>query len=136
MSHYTTLKRSQFISRDHLVSALTEMGITGVEVYDQPESFRNAWDNKKQYGEIIIRKTLNPWLFSDFGFKKNKAGCYEMIIDQMDYDKGIAGHWEDQLNQRYSYFVALDVMQKQGFSLADVATEEDETIRLVLRRMG
>jgi len=136
MSHYSIYK-TQFVSAEHLVQALNDMGFNQVNVYDKPVQLE-GWlgDQRKNRAEIVIPRHFISSASNDMGFKLNAEGSYEAIIS--DYDRGqrLDQHWLNKLTQRYAYHVAIDMLQQQDFQLIEEINNEDQTIHLSLRRMA
>ena len=135
MSAYTTLK-THMVSVAHILQALKDMGFDKVEVYSTPQSLIGYEGlRRKQKAEIIIRKKYVGHASNDIGFRKNADGRYEAIISEFDretYNK----QWLDQLCQRYAYHVAREKMTENGFDLIQETVDENNAIRLTLRRMA
>lgn len=135
MSAYTTLK-THMVSVEHILQALKDMGFEIVEAYDRPQALIGYEGlARKQKAEIIIRKKHVGFASNDIGFRKNTDGRYEAIISEFDretYNK----KWLDQLNQRYAYHVAREKMTEKGFDLIQETVDENNSIRLTLRRMA
>ncbi len=135
MSHYTKIQ-TEFASQKYLVKALKAMGFSRVEFHSSPQVLYGvegfARDEK---AEIIIRRKYVGEASNDLGFARGADGKFRAIIsewDQQHYDE----RWLGLLAQRYSYFVACDSLQEQKFDLVAEDMDQDNNIRLTLRRMA
>ena len=124
------------VSVEHILKALKDMSFDKVEVHNNPQSLIGYEGlRRKQKAEIIIRKKYVGFASNDIGFRKNADGRYEAVISEFDretYNK----RWLDQLSQRYAYHVARDKMTEKGFDLIEETVDENNAIRLTLRRMA
>lgn len=133
MSHFSRLA-THFVSMEHLAKALKDVGFGNVEIHEAPQKLAGFFGFKSgKTAEVIIRKeTAN--MNADAGFKKNADGRLELIV--VAEDRSRFERLMGRLRQRYSYHVALDTLRKQGFAVASEAVENDQSLRLVLRRMA
>ena len=136
MSHFTSIK-TKLVSGPHIAKALKAMGYENVEVFDTPQHmFGFTGSNIKKRAEIIIRKRdlkIRNAL-ADVGFCKNEEGSYDWIITNEERRR-LSENWYDELSQRYSYYIVLDSLEKQGFSQVETERQPDQSIRIVMRRM-
>lgn len=133
MSHYSRLT-TQFVSIAHLAKALEDVGFEKVECYDTPQKLAGFFGFKSgKTAELIIRKETAD-MNADAGFKMNADGRLELVV--VAEDRNRFERLMGRLRQRYSYRVALDTLQKQGFAVASEETQSDQSVRLVLRRMA
>jgi hypothetical protein len=136
MSHLTTIK-TRLVSGKHIVQALQAMGYADVKYLKHPQSMQGFFGSSiKKEAEIIIRKkdfTVSG-LLADVGFSKNGQGEFDWIITEEDRLK-LGDDWYNQLSQRYSYYIVMNSLEQQGFSQVEMEREEDQSIRLVMRRM-
>ena len=135
MSAFTTM-RTEFVSQEHLIKALADMGFTQVESHDTPQPLQ-GWmgDNRAQRSEVIIRKQFISNVSNDIGFRRKEDGKFEALISEYDSPTYNAG-WLGQLAQRYAYHVSRDMLMAQDFEMVEEEMQEDNTIRLTLRRMS
>ncbi len=133
MSHYTTLE-TKFVSEEHLVLALHDMGISDVERHEEAELLV-GWkgDSREARAEVIIRRKHLSSASYDIGFARGADGRFEAMIT--DDDRRHYGNlWLGRLAQRYAYRVARDVLAKQGFDLVEESVSADRQIHLCVRR--
>ena len=133
MSHYATLE-TKFVSEEHLVLALRDMGISEVECHKEAEPLV-GWkgDSREARAEVIIRRKHLSGAGYDFGFARAADGRFEAMIT--DDDRRHYGNlWLGRLAQRYAYRVARDVLAKQGFDLVEESVSADRQIHLCVRR--
>lgn len=133
MSHYTTLK-TVFVSEEHLVLALQDMGFSDVERHDEAQPLV-GWmgDTREARAEVIIRRKHLSGSSNDIGFARRADGRFEAMIS--DYDRRHYGNlWLGHLAQRYAYRVARDVLAGQGFDLVEESVGADRQIHLCVRR--
>jgi len=98
-------------------------------------------------GEVRVRGWRGQWSEADLvadlggsyniGFRKSPQGNYEVVADWwgVEMRTGISQvNFVNDLNQRYAYHKVLSEVHKRGFSVADDATNKDNSIRLVVRK--
>ena len=135
MSHFTRV-RTQYKDADLLVRALEDLGYKGkVERHKQAVpliGWGGAPNQRKVYGEVVIRKNdLRP-PHSDLGFERKADGKLAMWADSdflaqnPDFAASIA--------QRYAYHATVTTLDEQGFVMAEEVVESTGEIRLVMRR--
>lgn len=135
MSHFTVVN-TQIVSQEHLVKALQDMGFHAVESHELAMPLE-GWlgDSREQQAEVIVRKQYVGHASNDIGFARQPDGTFIAYISE--YDRSRYNHaWLKKLTQRYAYHVAMDKLQEQDFTLVEEEVEEDNSIRLTLRRMG
>ncbi len=133
MSHYTTLD-TRIVSAKHLARALREL-FAKVEVHAEAQPLAGFMGNTSLgVAHVIVRKAHLPsGTQADLGFRLGSAGRFEAVIEKMDRGR-FTQLWLDSLTQRYAYGVARDLLEEQGFDLAEEEQEEDGSIHLTLRR--
>ena len=135
MSHFTTMETA-FVSKEHLLAALADLGFDQVEEHAIPEAlYGYEGDRRPQTAEIIIRRKFVGRSSNDIGFASTPGGTYEAIISEFDrqaYDQA----WLNRLSQRYAYRAARDTLAQQGFDLVEESIDEDRQIRMTVRRMA
>ena len=134
MSHYTRLK-THMVSAEHLVRALRDMGFKDVEIHETPQQLMGYEGSyREDRAQVIVRKKYLGPASNDMGFRKDEEGRFVAVIS--DYDRGAYGSsWLKSLYQRYAYHVAHDKLGQQNFDVVSEETQDDGTVRLVLRRM-
>lgn len=135
MSHYTTLE-TRFVSAEHLVAALQDMGFSDVELHEEAQPLV-GWegDARESRAEVIIRKKHLDSSSNDIGFARNADGRFVALIS--DFDRPQYGNlWLGRLAQRYAYRVARDMLAEQGFNLVEETVGADSQIHLCVRRVA
>jgi len=134
MSAYTTLQ-TQLISARHLQRALKDVGFTEVELHEgNPQPLVGfLGEGRDQRAEVIIRRRYLGAGSNDIGFVRNEQGRLTALISDFDR-KRFDAPWLIRVHQRYAYHVAKEQMEQQGFDLVEEEVDENNTIRLVLRR--
>lgn len=126
MSHLSIL-RTQFIDRDILLNALTDLGYA---VNHAPDQVITASGRHS-----AVEFTITPPFSAPIGFRKSKAGPYQVVADwfliQTDRTEFLHA-----LSQRYAYRVTLDTLLADGFHTVEETRDENGAIRLVLRRLN
>ncbi len=135
MSHFSTLQTA-FVSADHLVAALADMGMENVEVHDTAQ-YLYGWhgDRREQAAEIVIRREFVGHNSNDIGFVRSADGTFEAIISEFD-GRRYGPDWLGKLSQRYAYRAARDTLARQGFNLVEENMDQGKTIRMTVRRMA
>ena len=133
MSAYTVIQ-TRIVSREHLVQALKEMGFEQVEVHARPVPLQGFEGTARQNkAEVVIRRQHISSLSNDIGFARDAQGFYRAIIS--DFDRNRFGTpWLMKLNQRYACQVAKQQLQAQGFELVEEQLDQQQTVRMTLRR--
>ena len=134
MSAYTQIN-TRLVSRDHLVAALREMGFEQIEVHESPvELVGVAGERSGARAEVVIRRRQVGVLSNDIGFQRDAQGFYRALISDYDRKQQFDARWLARLNQRYACAVSREQLKKQGFDLVEEQVDENDTVRLVLRR--
>ena len=135
MSAYTTI-RTKLVSRDYLARALRDMGYADVETYDRPSTLVGYFgEDASNKAEVIIRKRNLGGATADIGFAKGRNGTFTAVINDMDRER-FGYTWVEKIAQRYAYHVARDQLAEKGFELVEEQVEQDQSIRLTLRRVA
>lgn len=135
MSAYTTLA-TRIVSAEHLALALRDLGFAEVEVHQSPQTL-HGWmgDARAQRAEVIVRREHIGDASNDLGFARGQDGTFVAIVSEYDRDHGDFDRgWLEKLTQRYAYHVARERLEAQGFDLVEERVDDQETIRMVLRR--
>jgi hypothetical protein len=90
---------------------------------------------RPQTAEIIVRRRFIGEASNDIGFKPNVDGTFDAIISEFDL-LSYGNSWLDALRQRYTYSVARQKLEEQGFHLVTEETDTEQRVHLVMRRMG
>ena len=134
MSHFSTIK-TQISDVPALVTALSDVGYTQVEVYQEAQNlYGYRGDKRPQTAEVIVRRNFIGHASNDIGFKRQADGNFEAIIS--DYDRHEhSALWLNQLCQRYAYHVTRSRLAEQGFALLTEEEQTDGRIHLLVRRV-
>ncbi len=133
MSHFTTLS-TQLTDVDALCAALREVGYSEVEMHDQPQPlFGYQGDRRPERAHVIIRRQHVGSASNDLGFVRQDDGRFLAVIS--DYDRHRHDQaWLGRVTARHAYHVTAKTLAAQGFDLTSETTEQDGTVRMVLRR--
>jgi hypothetical protein len=130
MSHFTTVK-TRLVAREELIAALQdvakEFGLGRI----RERAKVHGWSDHETQADIVV-STSNPGY--DLGFVK-KGRTYSLVADWYgihDIDKT---RLERRLEQRYAYHVTRNELEEKGFTLTEEDVAEDQSIRMVVRRM-
>ena len=125
MSHFTKIKTKRY-DIELLKKSLTDLNINWIGQSNSIKGYKGAVHK----AEVIIPQNNNY----DIGFTWN-GNEYELITDLMFWDQEISlDKFLTNINQRYAYNTIIDVSEKEGFNFTQTETNEDGSIRLVLRR--
>ncbi|MBI5486472.1 MAG: DUF1257 domain-containing protein [Deltaproteobacteria bacterium] len=133
MSHFTKIAL-EIRDCGALVAALADLGLSIVEVHDEPQHLHGyEADVRPEMAEVIVRREHVGPLSNDIGFRKTDGGTYEATISEYDQGSGYGQDWRQRLLQRYGRHVAVAKLAKKGFR---VVREEarDGKLHVVLRR--
>ncbi|HMV26621.1 MAG TPA: DUF1257 domain-containing protein [bacterium] len=121
MSKFVSLKTA-LRERVHLENALKEMGC----------EISNSKKIKTLLGRSYDVDLTAKTAFGMIGFIKNRSGEFEIAGDDMVLasDKDFVG----KLTQKYAYSRVVSEAQKAGFQLVKESVNEDQSVRLVLRK--
>ena len=133
MSAYTLIN-TQLMSDKFLMRALADVGFNDVELHEKPQTLVGFEGlDREQRAEIIIRRRHLGGASNDLGFSRNSDGRFTAIVSDFDRAR-FGGAWLMKLTQRYAYHVTREKLTEQGFDLVEEKVDEQETIRLTLRR--
>ncbi len=137
MSAYTTLE-TQLVSAEHIVLALRDLGFPVVELDETGRSLV-GWqgDRRAERAQVIVRREHIGEQSNDIGFARGHDGTFVALNSEFDREHcGYGDEWLGRLTQRYAYHVARSQLEDRGFDLVEETVDNEETIRLVLRRAG
>jgi hypothetical protein len=127
MSHFSRLKTS-IVEKEFLLAALKDMELQFSEGQDLIlDGFQGA--NRKV--DILIKFEVGY----PIGLKL-RNGKYEIVADWFGVMKTSKKEFSNKLQQRYAYHAAISRLTEQGFSLVEETNNDNQEIRLVLRRMS
>ena len=125
MSHFTKIK-TKLYDLANLKKSLSDLNIDWTV---QTNGVR-GYQSLVHEAEIVIPQTNKH----DIGFKWNGSE-YELVTDLMFWSQDISlDKFLNRINQRYAYNAIIGISEKEGFNFTKTETNEDGTIRLVLRR--
>ena len=125
MSHFTRVK-TRLVKKEHIIKALRDLGY-------QPREGRvniRGWNGQETEVEIMTPTNNKGY---DLGFAK-KSETYDLVADWYGIDDIKAEPFLDQVQQKYAYHAVVDRMQDQGFEIAEEEIDQDNTVRLTVRR--
>lgn len=133
MSHIS-IGQAHMVEEKYLKQALSAVGL---KFEDGPKDMNSMTkDGWKIVADIAVSapQLVGGWL----AWTKN-AGVYQFfypIENEADPHRDVLIDLVQSVNQRYSYYAALDKLMQQGFQVAVDETSADKSIHLVLRRMA
>ena len=134
MSHFTTLS-TQLTDADALRAALGDVGYPEVEVHAEEQPlYGYRGDRRRDRAHVIVRRRHVGELSNDIGFRHEQDGTFTAVISE--YDRVVHDEaWLGRLTARHAYHVTEKTLAAQGFQLVNETTEQDGTVRMVLRRV-
>jgi len=130
MSHFSRIK-TRFRNREALTACLQEMGFI-VETNTAIQGYR---------GQVNVDIAARNTAGQNIGFVKNSDGSYDMVGDWWAKgrrkEQNLARALQDQagrIQQEYARRVVIEEANREGFSVVQQVTEEDGTLRIVVRR--
>ena len=127
MSHFTKIK-TKLYNLQTLKKSLSDLNI---EWTVQTTDVR-GYQNTTHEAELVIPQENKH----DIGFKWNGTE-YELVTDLMFWAQdNSVDKFLNRINQRYAYNSIIGVSEKEGFNFTQTETNEDGSIRLVLRRFN
>lgn len=127
MSHFTTVK-TKITDLEALKAALTDLGYAVVE----GGATVRGWRNSAQTADLAAR--LGAF---DIGFRQAADGTYEAVADWWGvktYDGVSQQDFMRRVTQRYAYHKVVGEASRHGYSVVEEQSQEDQSIRLVVRR--
>ena len=125
MSHFTKIK-TKLYDLETLKKSLSDLNISWTVQTNNVRGYQNITHE----AELVIQQDNKH----DIGFKWN-GNEYEMVTDLMFWSQDVSvDKFLNRVNQRYAYNSIIGVSEKEGFNFTQTETEEDGSIRLVLRR--
>ena len=125
MSHFTKIK-TKLYNLETLKKSLSDLNFewtTGTEEV-------RGYQGQKHSAELVLKQENKH----DIGFKWN-GNEYELVTDLMFWAQpSSVDNFLNQINQRYAYNSILQVSEKEGFHFSESESNQDGTVRLVLRR--
>lgn len=126
MSHFTKIK-TRLVNKIYLLKALKDLGYQPEEGDVEIQGYAN------QRRKVCIKVTTsNPGY--DIGFIK-EGEEYKLVADWYGIKDTTPEEFLKRLYQRYAYHAVKDKMREQGFDMVEEEHKEDNSIRLLLRRI-
>jgi len=127
MSHFTKIK-TKLYNLETLKKSLSDLNIDWTIQTNNVRGYQNTTHE----AELVIQQDNKH----DIGFKWNGVE-YELVTDLMFWAQDTSvDKFLNRINQRYAYNSIIGVSEKEGFNFTQTETNEDGSIRLVLRRFS
>ena len=127
MSHFTKIK-TKLYNLETLKKSLSDLNIDWTIQTNNVRGYQNTTHE----AELVIQQDNKH----DIGFKWNGVE-YELVTDLMFWAQDTSvDKFLNRINQRYAYNSIIGVSEKEGFNFTQTETNEDGSIRLVLRRFN
>ena len=127
MSHFTKIK-TKLSDRTTIEKSLSDLNIQ----WESETTKVRGYKGQQHEAEIIIRQKNNH----DIGFAWTGKE-YKLVTDLMFWDqKYSVNKFLNQLNQRYAFNLITKVSEEQRFQYVGAETQQDGSIRLVLRKFA
>lgn len=127
MSHFTKV-HTKITDLVCLKQAIADLGYACEEGAVEVRGYRGA----REKADLVIRTGSSY----DVGVRKIADG-YELVADWWGVETGTGlsqDTFVNRLTQRYALHKVMGEVKKQGFSVADVETQPDQTIKVVVRK--
>mmetsp|Transcript_5718 Transcript_5718/g.14556 ORF Transcript_5718/g.14556 Transcript_5718/m.14556 type:complete len:128 (+) Transcript_5718:142-525(+) len=127
MSHFTKIK-TKLYNLETLKKSLSDLNID----WTVQTNIIRGYQSSTHEAELVIKQKNQH----DIGFKWNGKE-YELVTDLMFWSQETSlDKFLNRISQRYAYNSIIDVSEKEGFNFTQTETNEDGSIRLVLRRFN
>jgi hypothetical protein len=127
MSHFTTIQ-TQLVVKDYLKKALDDLEYN----WEEGNLEVRGYQGNRTRAEIRL-ETGNPGY--DIGFRKQDQN-YEVVADWWGIKNIKQEEFVQQVNRRYAYHAVKDQLEQQDFSFVEEEIQEDNSIRISVRRMS
>ena len=125
MSHFTKIK-TKLYNLETLKKSLSDLNFEWTTGNEEVRGYQG----QKHSAELVLKQENKH----DIGFKWN-GNEYELVTDLMFWAQpSSVDNFLNQINQRYAYNSILQVSEKEGFHFSESESNQDGTVRLVLRR--
>lgn len=133
MSHFTRV-RTRLADAELLAEALASLGLSPVEVHDEPQPL-HGWGGSlgEESAQVIVRQAHAPGANTDVGFTRRRDGSFVLVVDELDRSR-FDDAWLGRLQQAYGYAATVRYADAHGFEVSMDEVEADGTRRLTLRR--
>ncbi len=133
MSHFTSVK-TEIKNLIMLKQALKDLNLEYVEAEAGQHLKIKGW-NKEEFECLLEIKTGGPY---SVGIVQNKqTENYEFVADWWGvetYTELAQDQYMNRITQRYAYHTVMDKIKDKGYSLVNEEVDEDNNVRLVLRK--
>jgi len=133
MSHLTTIE-TKITNLNLLKQALDLLKLDYVEGTEKNLVKIKGWNNES-IDALLEIKTGGPY---GIGVVQNKElGTFEFIADWWGVETYLGENQEtilQKITQKYAYTTVMDKIRKQGYTVVKESTDNEQNIRLVLRR--
>ena len=112
-------------------TALIALGLLGFELAQGIGILKTGRMNEQVEHVLVNENGLR------IGVRKNAEGQLELLVDEEELREreGIEiGEFNNQVQQRYGYVQLMDRLKAEGYTIVEETEEENETIRVVVRR--
>jgi len=93
-----------------------------------------GYDTKEaRLAHLVVRKRHLGHTLSDIGFRKEANGCFSVIVDDYDMNKGYGEPWLNAVKQQYARALVTRKAHALGYSIKD-RQEADGSLSMVLAR--
>jgi|TARA_B110000483_G_C18185486_1_gene538740 hypothetical protein len=125
MSHFTKIK-TKLYNLETLKKSLSDLNFEWTTGNEEVRGYQG----QKHSAELVLKQENKH----DIGFKWN-GNEYELVTDLMFWAQSTSvDKFLNQINQRYAYNSILQVSEKEGFHFTESESNQDGSVRLVLRR--
>lgn len=116
-----------------LVDTLEKQGYKNVESHETPQKLLGSpIKGGDDSAEVIVRKSSNPTLYGDLGFKKQADGSYAMCTRMFVESKNgkflTPERWTSSFIKEYGVNKAKKIAKKNGWALVKTKSTEGKTI--------
>lgn len=133
MSHFTKVK-TELKNLLILKQTLKDLDLTFVEADENTKINIKGWNNEKEEALLEI-KTGGPY---SIGVVHNQEeDTYELVADWWGVEMYVEQSQEefiDKISQKYAYNTVIDKIQTKGYDIATEEVDEENNLRIVLRK--
>lgn len=109
MSKYMAFTEASFKNSATLVASLIEIGCVNIKQGEDLEMGRYYREQNAQKAEIIIPRYTIDNNFGDIGFVCANDGSYTPVMDDLDRERALGGHFLTRLRTTYNEKVVAQV---------------------------
>jgi hypothetical protein len=130
MSHFSKIK-TKLYDRVTLEKSLSDLNIK----WEVGSNTVRGYNDQEQLADIVILPSHNH-LVKDVIFKWNN-NQYELVTDLMFSNQAYSiDKFLDQVHQRYVFNLITKLSEEQGLQFVESENQEDDSIRLLLRKVN